>query len=145
MYTHTHTHTLNTSSLIHIHDNSMISQSCSRTDCHCQLLFIITVPITKRCDVTALRTFRVRGSARECRRIGKEAREISGSRASGRRTRDMISLCMRDRILLVKAQAQWKRGRYFVERRSRRYQKLQFRDFEWNKGAIGGSGLPVAS
>jgi hypothetical protein len=32
-----------------------------------------------------------------------------------------------------------------LERRSRRYQRLQFRDFEWNKEAIGGSGLPVAS
>jgi hypothetical protein len=50
------------------------------------------------------------GCARECRGIVKEAREISGSRTTARRTRDMISLCMRDRILLVKAQAQWKMG-----------------------------------
>ena len=62
------------------------------------------------CDVTAWRKFRVCGSARECRGIGKAAREISGSKAGGRRTRDMNSPCMRDRILLVKAQARWKRG-----------------------------------
>jgi hypothetical protein len=60
----------------------------------------------------------------------------------------MNSPCMRDRILLVKAQAQWKRGaisKPLLERRSRRYQRLQFRYLEWNKGAIGDSGLPVAS
>jgi hypothetical protein len=37
------------------------------------------------CDVTAYRTCRVCGSARECRGIGKEAREILGSKAGGRR------------------------------------------------------------
>ena len=62
------------------------------------------------CRGSSVATLRVRGSARGCRGIGKEAREFSGSRASGRRTRDMISPCMRGRILLVKAQAQWKRG-----------------------------------
>jgi hypothetical protein len=41
--------------------------------------------------VTSYRTCRVCGSARECRGIGKEDREILGSKAGDRRRRDMIS------------------------------------------------------
>ncbi len=103
-----------------------------------------------RCDVTAYRTCRVCGSARECRGIGKEDREILGSKAGGRRRRDMISCrkgarsnvrdeidmrspCVCDRILFERRKGDGKEAissSLLGKVTMKRYQGLQDRDFE---------------
>jgi hypothetical protein len=77
--------------------SSLLWQCCGGAVCWlptiCLPLQSVVVGEVGHCDVTAYRTCRVCGSARECTGgIGKEAREILGSKAGVRRRRDMI-LC----------------------------------------------------
>ena len=100
--------------------------------------------------MTAYRTCRVCGSARECRGIGKEAREILGSKAGGRRRRDMISCrkgarsnvrdeidmrspCVCDRILFERRKGDGQEAissSLLGKVTMKRYQGLQDTDFE---------------